>query len=95
MKYYENNNIQWTKRHGIRIPYVNNLGINTYYVPDFLIAKNGVKSIEEIKGWIKDRDKIKAVIAIEYCKKLRLSYRFILGKEFKIIKELSWIENMD
>ena len=80
MIYYDQNNIEWTKKHGIKIPYISDKGVNTFYVPDFLITIGGNKIIEEVKGWVKIGDVIKAEIAIEYCKINNLQYRFFLGK---------------
>lgn len=89
MQYYEDNNIQWTKKHCIRIPYINDDSVSTYYVPDFLIVENGKQIIEEIKGWMKNKDTVKAKIAIDYCKARGWSYRFYLGSTLTLIKELS------
>lgn len=86
MKYYDKNDLIWTKKHKIRIPYINENGINTYYVPDFLINNN---IIEEVKGWLKKDDIIKAKIAKKYCKENNLKYNFLLGNDFNIIQELS------
>lgn len=93
MEYYDNNDIIWTKKHGIRIPYVNEKGNNSYYVPDFLINEDGVISIEEIKGWIKKSDVLKAKSAIEYCMKNNLNYKFYLGKNLILNEDLSYIKN--
>ncbi len=91
MKYYDENNILWTKKHKIIIPYVDNNGKKHYYIPDFKIIENNKIIIEEIKGYIKEYDKEKALAAIEFCKKNNMKYRFLLGKDFKLIEELSFI----
>jgi hypothetical protein len=83
MNFYESINVVWTKKHGIRIPYINN-ELHTYYIPDFLVDN---KFLDEVKGWIKPIDKIKATVAKEYCKQHNLIYRFYLGT--KLISELS------
>lgn len=90
MKYFDENNIEWTKKHGIRIPYINNKGLNTYYVPDFEVKENNKIIIEEVKGWIKENDRLKAIIGINYCKEHNYTYRFLLGKNLKKIEELSY-----
>lgn len=91
MKFFDDNNFVWTKRHGIRIPYINEKGLNSYYVPDFKIVDNlGVIIIEEVKGWIKENDVLKALAGIEYCKNNDLIYRFLLGEKLEKIKDLSY-----
>jgi hypothetical protein len=90
MKFFDENDIIWTKKHGIRIPYVNEKGLNTYYVPDFRIIENDKIIIEEVKGWIKKNDKLKAEVGIEYCKKNNYIYRFLLGEKLKYVEELSY-----
>jgi hypothetical protein len=74
------------------ILYVNEKGQNTYYVPDFnIIDNNNNVIIGEIKGWVKENDKLKAFTCIDYCRENGFSYRFLLGKELKLIKELSYL----
>ena len=87
MKQLDDSGINWTKKHGIRIPYVNKKGIKTYYVPDFLV---GCNSIQEIKGWIKENDEFKANLGIEYCRNRGWSYKFYLGENLEYKKELSY-----
>jgi len=91
MKFYDENKLFWTKRHGIRIPYTNDEGLNTYYIPDFIVMINGKIVIEEIKGWIKKDDIKKAQIAVEYFRNLGWSYLFYLGKNSIIQEKLSYI----
>lgn len=93
MEYYENNNIKWTKKHKIRIPYINSKGLNTYYVPDFYILLNDNIIIEEIKGWIKGDDVLKCEAAKQYCKQNNIQYRFLLGENFILQEELSYVIN--
>ena len=72
---------KWTKNHGLRIPYRNDIGKVSYYIPDFLIElKDGKKEIREIKGGhlMKTKDTSKKVDAArEWCR--------IRGMNFKII----------
>jgi len=81
--------LTWTKKHGIRIPYVNDDGLNTYYIPDFLIEG---KIIEEVKGWLKDTDIQKADIACRYCKENGYTYRFLLGTKLEEKTELGYYD---
>jgi hypothetical protein len=91
MVFFEKKGYFWTKKHKIRISYVNDKGIKTYYIPDFkIIDENNKIIIEEVKGWIKKNDIIKAKIGIEYCKKHNYSYRFLLGQNLEYQKELSY-----
>jgi hypothetical protein len=88
MKYYDSLGIEWTKKHHIRIPYINSKGLNTFYVPDFLLIKENI--IEETKGWLNSSVELKSRAAIEYCRKHNMKYRLLLGKDFIIIKEQSY-----
>ena len=87
MEEYDKLKIKWTKKHKIRIPYISSNGIKPYYVPDFFVNEN---TIEEIKGWIKDADIIKAKIAVDFCKNRGWNYHLYVGKELKLLSELSY-----
>lgn len=90
MIFLDENNYIWAKKHGIKIPYVNQKGQNSYYVPDFKIINKNQITIEEVKGWIKENDVLKAKAGIQYCKKNKIAYRFLLGKELIKIEKLSY-----
>lgn len=90
MMFYDENNIEWTKKHGIKIPYMNDKGLNTFYIPDFLIKINENKIIDEVKGWIKSGDIYKAELGIKFAKENGFQYRFFLGKNFEKIEKLSY-----
>lgn len=92
MNKYDFENINWTKKHGIRIPYINDKNNNTFYIPDFLIIKDGIKTLVEIKGRLKESDILKAKIAIEWCKKNGYNYIFLQGKNQIQNNELSYIK---
>ncbi len=71
----------WTKKHGIKIPYVY-LGLFTRnYLPDFLVEYNdGTKELHEGKGlpllfW--DSTKAKRVAAQEWCKAHGMRYKVV------------------
>jgi hypothetical protein len=87
---YNERNINWTKKHGIKIPFIKENGVNSFYVPDFLLLVESDKIIVEVKGWIKKDDIIKANKAIEWCKENKFEYYFLLGKELKIVNNLSY-----
>jgi len=92
MRYYDEQGIAWTKKHKIRIAYTSAEGRATFYVPDFLITIHGGRCvIDEIKGWLKEADKIKAKIAIDFCKSKGWWYRLFLGRDMVFVNELSYI----
>jgi len=78
MKYLDNNNIKWTKKHNILIPYKWE-GIIHNYVPDFLVNGN---EIHEVKPLFKLKDK-------QVWKKLKSGEKWckMNGYVFKIISE--------
>lgn len=63
------------RKHGIRIPYVDEEGSEHYYSPDFL-SLDGAK-LYEVKGWTSARGLIKFEAAHAWC-----SFR---GMEFIVI----------
>lgn len=73
----ENENvIFWTKKHKIHIKYFYK-NSNKIYLPDFYVEyKNGVKKIEEIKGYVEDEEqlKLKIIAGKEYCRNNNLEY---------------------
>jgi len=93
MRQYDLEGIHWTKRHGIRIPYVSSSGIQTYYVPDFLVSENGRKSLVEVKGWMSPQVKVKALVAMEYCRQKGMRYILLMGKKREVCLEFSFTGN--
>lgn len=93
MKYYDDNNINWTKKHKIKINYIDVNGNKRYYIPDFKIFIDDKIIIEEIKGFIKENDIEKSLAAINFCKNLKWSYRFLLGKNLILQPNLSYDQN--
>lgn len=72
----DNTVIGWTKQHGINIKYKYK-GINRTYIPDFLIEyDNGVKIIEEVKGYIDNipQFKLKLKYSKKFCKNNNFEY---------------------
>jgi hypothetical protein len=77
--------LNWTKKHGIRIKYIDPIGNERHYVPDFLINNN---IIEEVKPFnlvnsAVDNNNLKHLAAIEYCKKYNYQYRIVTEKDLK------------
>lgn len=72
--------VQWTRKHGLKIPY-KIFGFPHKYLPDFLVEyKDGHKEIHETKGlplmlWIST--KLKQEAAEEYFEKLGWKYKMI------------------
>jgi hypothetical protein len=89
MTRYEEENVKWTKKHGIRIPYTSSKGVKTYYVPDFLVYRNGIYSLEEVKGWLSLSVKEKAKVAISFCREKGYTYLLLLGPNLLKVDELS------
>lgn len=70
----------WSKHHKIRIPYIDESGINRNYAPDILV--DGY-FLEEIKpdGLLQySRNQLKITAGIEYCSKNNLEFRIINDK---------------
>ncbi len=71
---------EWTKKHGVIIPYLF-LGFPRRYFPDFLITnKDGSKELHETKGlpllfWLST--KLKRESAEEFCRKLGWKYKLL------------------
>lgn len=85
MKQLDNLNIKWTKKHGIRIPYVDPVGNTRNYVPDFLVGSNIIEEVKPsnlVKSKV-DNNNLKYDAAIEYCKLNNYQYRIITEKELK------------
>lgn len=72
---------KWTKNHGLRIPYRNDIGKVSYYLPDFLVElQDGIKEIREIKGGhlLKTKDTLKKIDAArEWCRIRGMNYKII------------------
>lgn len=70
----------WTKKHGIKIPY-KFFGITRHYFPDFMVEyKDGSKEIHETKGlplllWLST--KLKGQTAEAFCKAKGWKYKLI------------------
>ncbi len=70
----------WTKRHGVAIPY-SFLGIRHRYLPDFLVTYNdGSRQLHETKGlplmfWV--TTKIKRQSAEAYCAAIGWKYKMV------------------
>lgn len=77
--------IPWTKKHGIRIAYIDNKGNTRHYVPDFLISTNIIEEVKpsNLVNSIIDNNKLKYDAAVEFCNKHNYQYRIITEKDLK------------
>lgn len=90
MKQYDNdkNIVSWD-RCKIKIPYLDSLGKQHYYHPDFIIYKNDeIKIIEEVKGILDENDLIKITIAKKWCKNNNFEYRVINFNDIMLQNEI-------
>ena len=84
MKQLDDLKLKWTKKHGIKIEYVDKNGILRKYIPDFLIEN---KILEEVKPYnmLKfGNNPLKFKILKKYCKINNLNYNIITEKELGI-----------
>lgn len=63
MELFDLFNVEWTNKHGIRIKYTDEEGVERIYVPDFLIKIDDLKYVLETKGWITTKVLLKAEAA--------------------------------
>lgn len=86
MKQLDELHIPWTKKHKIRIKYIDTSNIPRYYVPDFLINNEIIEEVNPknlVKSHFQNTDlKIKA--GKQYCKHNHFTYRIITEKELGI-----------
>jgi hypothetical protein len=84
MKQLDTISSNWTKKHGIRIPYKDKIGKIHHYIPDFLVNN---KIIEEVKPKsmlnINNND-LKISSAKNFCKQNGYEFRVITEKELGI-----------
>lgn len=67
----------WTKGHGLRIPY-NFDGKTKNYIPDFLVEwSDGTKTLEEVKGWSREPERVAA--------KSRAAEEFALANDLRYV----------
>lgn len=90
---------EWTKDHGIRIPYRMMGFIPRDYLPDFLVTfADGSKELHETKGagflaWIETHDKRRAGDA--WCKQRGMIYRFIENSRGALFAENRGLDRME
>ena len=80
-------NVKWTKKHGIRIPYIDPLGNIRNYVPDFLIEDSIIEEVKPhnlVRSKV-DNNNLKYDAAIEFCKNNNYTYRIITEKDLETI----------
>jgi len=81
----DNSVIIWTKKHGIKIPYILNNKIK-HYVPDFLIKKEDCTILEEVKGYEKSDIKEAKLFALKkFCEENNYTMMVSSVKEISAI----------
>ena len=77
----------WTKNHGISIDY--HIDDSTRrYIPDFLIHwRNGKTSLEEVKGWVRDKRTFEAknAAAIEFTQSRDMEFRVLFFDDLESV----------
>lgn len=71
---------KWTKKHSIRIPYVDDMGFRKTFEPDFLVEMiNGNKEIHEVKGtqFMNRETQLKVNAAKRFCEQRKMVFRLI------------------
>lgn len=99
IKLDEDNNVKfWTKKHEYVVKYIHN-GVTKRYLPDFYIETyDGIKYIEEIKGYVMDEEKFKIIVktSLQMFNEIGFDYivNFMYGeKKYKNL--IQWIENYE
>jgi hypothetical protein len=70
-------NVQYKKKHGIRIHYIKSNGLSSTYTPDFLLEHS--REIVEVKGYEDENSLIKKEVCKKWCRDN--NYEYILLKE--------------
>lgn len=88
---------RWTKKHGIRIPYIYR-NKSHYTIPDFLIElQDGTLIIEEVKGKITPKELAKKDATEKYCQIYGYKYIFTTTTDLDINGQytayLAWFKN--
>lgn len=89
---------EWTKDHGIKIPYKIFGILPHYYIPDFLVTfADGSKEIHETKGagflfWLSTHEKRR--MADAWCKERGMKYRFIENSRGALFAENTGIDRL-
>ncbi|MBI4136260.1 MAG: TnsA endonuclease N-terminal domain-containing protein [Candidatus Vogelbacteria bacterium] len=90
---------EWTKDHGIRIPYKIFGILPHHYIPDFLITfSDGSRELHETKGagflrWLSTHEKRR--MADAWCKERGMKYRFIENSKGALFAENRGIDRME
>ena len=84
MEQLNEQNVSWTKKHKIKIKYIDKNGIFRYYIPDFLINNVVVEEIKPSRMLNEDNNPLKFEAGKEYCKNNNLEFKIITEKELGI-----------
>lgn len=89
---------EWTKDHGIKIPYKIFGILPHYYIPDFLVTfVDGSRELHETKGsgflsWLSTHEKRR--VADIWCRDRGMKYRFIENSKGALFAENTGIDRM-
>jgi len=83
--------ISWTKRHGIKIPYIASNLKRRMYTPDFKIERETGFCLEEVKGY--DVEKVAKQEALrEYCQRNQLQMNWIAQEVLEALGYRQWLK---
>jgi hypothetical protein len=83
--------ISWTKRHGIKIPYIASNLKRRMYTPDFKIERECGFCVEEVKGY--DVEKVAKQEALtEYCQRNQLQMNWLSQKALEALGYRLWLK---
>ncbi len=82
--------ILWTKRHGIKIPYVASDFKQRMYVPDFKIERTSGTFLEEVKGYDKEKTTKRNVLT-EYCQQHQIQMSWISQEDLEAVGYRQWL----
>lgn len=94
MKFLDGERIDWTKKHGIAIPYLWN-NATRHYIPDFLEYRDRIM-ITEVKGRLTEKDEEKFRALGEYCETQKYDCQLITlenGKWIKLVTKAGGVIN--
>ncbi len=82
--------LTWTKRHGIKIPYITSNSKRRFYVPDFKIERRCGTFLEEVKGYDVEKEaKYRALI--EYCQQHQFQMSWLSQKDLEVEGYRQWL----
>lgn len=84
MQQLNKQHIPWTKKHRIKLQYVDDNGTNRNYVPDILVNRQTIEEIKPKRLLKKNNNPQKFAVAMRYCTKNNLQFEVLTEKELGI-----------